>query len=52
MLDWLILMVVLFGALALASTVRNDNFSRALGIFVVAVLLLYEPVLVLSLIHI
>jgi uncharacterized RDD family membrane protein YckC len=46
MLDWLILMVVLFGALALASTVRNDNFSRALGIFVVAVLLLYEPVLV------
>jgi uncharacterized RDD family membrane protein YckC len=45
-LDWMILMAILFGALALASTVRNDNFSRALGILVIAALLLYEPILV------
>ncbi|MEH2623084.1 putative RDD family membrane protein YckC [Bradyrhizobium sp. AZCC 1719] len=45
-LDWMILMAILFGALMLTSTVRNDNFSRALGILVVAALLLYEPVLV------
>ena len=45
-LDWMILMAVLFGALTLASTVRNDNFSRVLGILVIAALLLYEPVLV------
>ncbi|MCA6115566.1 RDD family protein [Bradyrhizobium sp. WSM 1738] len=45
-LDWMILMAILFGALALASTVRDDNFSRALGILVIAGLLLYEPVLV------
>lgn len=45
-LDWTILMAILFGGLALASTVRNDNFSRVLGILVVATLLLYEPILV------
>jgi len=45
-LDWMILMAILFGALTLTSTVRNDNFSRVLGILVIAVLLLYEPVLV------
>lgn len=45
-LDWMIVMAILFGALTVASTVRNDNFSRALGILVVAVLLLYEPILV------
>lgn len=45
-LDWMILMAILFGALTLTSTVRDDNFSRALGILVIAALLLYEPVLV------
>lgn len=45
-LDWMILMAILFGALTLASTVRDDNFSRALGILVIAALLLYEPILV------
>jgi uncharacterized RDD family membrane protein YckC len=45
-LDWMILMAILFGALALASTVRNDNLSRALGVLVIAALLLYEPILV------
>ena len=39
-------MIVIFGALLAAVTVRSDNFSRALGILVVIALLLYEPVLV------
>jgi uncharacterized RDD family membrane protein YckC len=45
-LDWMIVMAILFGAVMLASMVRNDNFSRALGILVITTLLLYEPVLV------
>jgi uncharacterized RDD family membrane protein YckC len=45
-LDWMIVMAILFGAVMLASMVRNDNFSRALGILVIITLLLYEPVLV------
>jgi uncharacterized RDD family membrane protein YckC len=45
-LDWMILMAILFGAVMLASMVRSDNFSRALGILVIAALLLYEPILV------
>jgi hypothetical protein len=48
MLDWMILMAILFGALTLASMVRNDNFARVLGILVIPTLLLYEPVLVSS----
>jgi uncharacterized RDD family membrane protein YckC len=46
MLDWMIAMVIIFGAVALASVMQNDNFSRVLGVLVIAVLLLYEPVLV------
>ena len=42
----MIVMVVLFGAVMLASMVRNDNFSRVLGVLVITTLLLYEPVLV------
>jgi uncharacterized RDD family membrane protein YckC len=45
-LDWMIAMTILFGAVMLASVVQNDNFSRALGVLVIAALLLYEPVLV------
>jgi uncharacterized RDD family membrane protein YckC len=45
-LDWMILMAILFGALMLVSTVRNDSFSRVLGTVVIATLLLYEPILV------
>lgn len=45
-LDWMIAMAILFGAVMLASVVQNDNFSRALGVLVIATLLLYEPVLV------
>jgi uncharacterized RDD family membrane protein YckC len=46
MLDWMILMVILFGALMLVSMVRNDSFARLLGAVVIATLLLYEPILV------
>jgi uncharacterized RDD family membrane protein YckC len=45
-LDWTIAMAIIFGALLVAVSVQNDNFSRALGILVVTALLLYEPVLV------
>lgn len=46
MLDWVLAMALMFGALALAVTVQSDGFSRALGILVLIVLVLYEPVLV------
>ena len=39
-------MAVIFGAVMVAVSVENDNFSRALGFLVVATLLLYEPILV------
>jgi uncharacterized RDD family membrane protein YckC len=45
-LDWIIAMVILFGAVLVAVSIQNDNLSRALGILVVVTLLLYEPVLV------
>jgi hypothetical protein len=44
--DWAIAMAVLFGAVSVAISVESDNFSRALGVLVIAALLLYEPVLV------
>jgi uncharacterized RDD family membrane protein YckC len=46
LLDWIITLIVMFGAVLVATTVRSDNLSRALGILVVISLLLYEPVLV------
>jgi uncharacterized RDD family membrane protein YckC len=46
LLDWIISLIVIFGALLLATAVRNDNFSRLLGILVVVALVLYEPILV------
>jgi hypothetical protein len=45
-LDWIVAMAVMFGAVLVATKVRSDDFSRALGILVVIALLLYEPVLV------
>ncbi|KJC39189.1 hypothetical protein UP09_25310 [Bradyrhizobium sp. LTSP885] len=45
-IDWAITLIVIFGALLVASTVATDTLSRALGIVVIAVLLLYEPILV------
>ena len=44
--DWIIAMTVIFGAVFVATTIANDGFSRALGIAVIVALLLYEPVLV------
>jgi hypothetical protein len=44
--DWIIAMTVIFGAVFVATTIANDNFSRALGVAVIVALLLYEPVLV------
>ncbi len=46
MLDWVITLIIIFGAVLVATTVGNNNVSRALGILVVIALLLYEPVLV------
>jgi uncharacterized RDD family membrane protein YckC len=46
MLDWVIALIVIFGAVLVATTVGNNNVSRPLGILVVIALLLYEPVLV------
>jgi uncharacterized RDD family membrane protein YckC len=45
-IDWIIAMAAIFGAVFLAISVGSDNFSRALGFLVIAALLLYEPVLV------
>jgi hypothetical protein len=45
-IDWILSLILLFGALLVASAVRSDPFSRTLGILVVAVLVLYEPILV------
>ena len=46
LLDWMLAMALLFGAVALASNVASDGLSRSLGVAVVVILLLYEPVLV------
>ncbi len=45
-IDWIITLVVMFGALFVAITVDSNSFSRALGFTVIAAMLLYEPVLV------
>ena len=45
-IDWMIAMAVVFGAIFVAVTVRNDVFSRMLGFLVILALLLYEPLLV------
>lgn len=46
LLDWMIAMSLLFGAVALASNISNDTAARTLGVAVVIILLLYEPLLV------
>lgn len=46
LLDWMLAMAALFGALAIASNVASDSLARTLGIAIVVILLLYEPVLV------
>src|ERR1700722_12328778 len=44
--DWILALIVIYGALLLATSASNDNLSRGLGILVVVALLLYEPILV------
>lgn len=46
LLDWMLAMALLFGALAVASNAQSDTLARILGVAVVVILLLYEPVLV------
>ncbi|WP_050031579.1 RDD family protein [Bradyrhizobium sp. LTSP857] len=46
LLDWMLAMVLLFGALAVASNAQSDALARTLGVSVVVILLLYEPILV------
>jgi uncharacterized RDD family membrane protein YckC len=46
LIDWILTLIVIFGAVWLAASVGNDNFSRGLGILAVVVLVLYEPILV------
>jgi uncharacterized RDD family membrane protein YckC len=45
-LDWTLSLVLVFGALMVASNVESDVLARVLGAVVVLILLLYEPVLV------
>jgi uncharacterized RDD family membrane protein YckC len=45
-IDWFLLVVLTFSALSVAAAARSDEISRGLGIFVVIVLVLYEPLLV------
>jgi len=44
--DWIIALIVIYGAVLLATSVGSDNFSRALGVLAIVALLLYEPILV------
>jgi uncharacterized RDD family membrane protein YckC len=46
LVDWILALIVIYGAVLLATAVKNDNLSRWLGILVVIALLLYEPILV------
>jgi uncharacterized RDD family membrane protein YckC len=46
LIDWILALIVIYGAVLLATAAGNDDFSRGLGIGVVAALLLYEPILV------
>jgi len=45
-LDWALAMVLVFGALMVASNVESDVLARAMGVGVVLILLLYEPLMV------
>jgi uncharacterized RDD family membrane protein YckC len=45
-IDWILAVSLIFGALLVTASARSDVLARVLGILVVTVLLLYEPVLV------
>lgn len=44
--DWAITLLIVFGALVVATSARSDDVSRVLGIVAIIFLVLYEPVLV------
>lgn len=44
--DWILALGLIFGTLLVAASAGRDDLSRPLGILVVIVLVLYEPVLV------
>jgi uncharacterized RDD family membrane protein YckC len=46
LIDWMLALAIIYGAVMLAVAVSNDNFSRGLGILAVVALVLYEPILV------
>src|SRR3984957_7045378 len=46
LIDWILALTVLYGALLLATAASNDDFSRGLGILVGVTPVLYEPILV------
>jgi uncharacterized RDD family membrane protein YckC len=45
-IDWALTLAVVFGALFIASAMRNDDVSLFLGVAVITIVILYEPVLV------
>lgn len=45
-LDGIVVLALIFGAALLATHMRDDGLSRALGLAVIAAVLLYEPVMV------
>src|SRR5262245_117683 len=44
--DWVLALVVMFGAVLVAVSIGNQMFSRGLAILVVLLFVLYEPLLV------
>jgi uncharacterized RDD family membrane protein YckC len=44
--DWVLMLVLIFGAMALASTLPVGHLPQVLGVIVVTIILLYEPLLV------
>lgn len=45
-LDWTLAMALMFGALMVASNLESEGVAKVLGVMVVLILLLYEPILV------
>ncbi len=45
-IDWALSVFVIFGALIVSSATRSDEISRVVGVAVVIILVMYEPVMV------
>ena len=46
LIDWMIFLILMAAALSIATAMQSNNVGRILGFTFVAILLLYEPVLV------